>query len=155
MSSPQQPQAKTRAFARVIGPFLTIVTATAIVRAPAMPKLLTEFRANPVWPWVTGAFILLTGLIVVSLHRYWRGAPAIIVSVLGWLTVLKGLFLMALPQTYLSFAGTAVDAVTWWRAGFLAMALVGLYLTFIGWAPAPKRTAAQPARPAPDVRRAA
>lgn len=62
---------------------------------------------------------------------------------------------MALPQTHLSFASTAVDALTWWGAGFLAMALVGLYLTFIGWAPAPTRTAAQPARPASDVPRAA
>ncbi len=155
MSSSQQTQATTRAFARVIGPFLTILTSTAVARASAMPTLLAEFRANSVWPWVTGAFVLLSGLIVVALHQYWRGAPAIIVSVLGWLAVLKGFFLMALPQTYLSFAGTAVDAVTWWRAGFIAMALVGLYLTFIGWAPAPKRTAAQPARPAPDVRRAA
>ncbi|MGB9227218.1 hypothetical protein [Mycobacterium sp.] len=155
MSSSQQTQVTTRAFARVIGPFLTILTSTAVARASAMPTLLTEFRANSLWPWVTGAFILLTGLIVVALHQYWRGAPAIIVSVLGWLTVLKGFSLMALPQAYLSFASTAVDAVTWWRAGFLAMALVGLYLTFIGWAPAPTRTAAQPARPAPDVRRAA
>jgi len=155
MSSSQQTQATTRAFARVIGPFLTILTSTAVARASAMPTLLAEFRANSVWPWVTGAFVLLNGLIVVALHQYWRGAPAIIVSVLGWLAVLKGFFLMALPQTYLSFAGTAVDAVTWWRAGFIAMALVGLYLTFIGWAPAPTRPAAQPARSAPDVRRAA
>jgi hypothetical protein len=155
MNSSQQTQATTRMFARVIGPFLVIVTATAVARASAMRTLLTEFRANSVWPWVTGAFVLLTGLVVVALHQYWRGAPAIIVSVLGWLTALKGFFLMAFAQTYLSFASSAVDAVTWWRAGFIAMALVGLYLIFIGWIPAPSRPTAQPASSAPDVPRAA
>jgi hypothetical protein len=155
MNSSHQTQATTRMFARVIGPFLVIVTATAVARASAMRMLLTEFRANSLWPWVTGAFVLLTGLVVVALHQYWQGAPAIIVSALGWLTALKGFFLIAFPQSYLSFASTAVDAVTWWRSGFIAMTLVGLYLTFIGWLPEPSRTTAEPASSAPDVPRAA
>jgi hypothetical protein len=105
---------------------------------------------------VTGAFILLLGMIVVALHQYWQGVPAIIVSALGWLTVLKGCFLMAFPQNYLSFASTAVDAVTWWRAGFIVMGLVGLFLaSFIGWIPASSRPTAQPASSTPDLPRAA
>ncbi|WP_204807428.1 hypothetical protein [Mycobacterium riyadhense] len=155
MSSLQQTQATTRMFARVIGPFVAIVTATAIARASAMRTMLSDFRANSVWPWVTGAFVLLSGLVVVTLHQHWRDVPAIIVSVLGWLTVLKGFFLMALPQTYLAFASTAVDALTWWRTGFVAMTLVGLYLTFVGWMPVSSPPARRPATAAPDARRAA
>ncbi len=150
--SPSQPtQATTRMFARVIGPFLVIVTATALARGSDMRTLLTEFRANSVWPWVIGAFVLLSGLVVVALHQYWQGGAPIIVSLLGWLTALKGLFLMAFPKTYLSFASTALDAVTWWRPSFIVMAMVGLYLTFIGWVPAPSRATAQPASSTPDA----
>ena len=155
MSSLQQTQTRTRMFARVIGPFLVIITTTAVARSSDMRTLLTDFRANPAWPWVTGAFILLSGLAVVALHQYWKGAAAIIVSLLGWLTTLKGFFLMALPQTYLSFASTAVDAGTSWRAGFIVVALVGLYLAFIGWVPAPSRPAEQPASSTRDLPRAA
>ncbi|HEY1439530.1 MAG TPA: hypothetical protein VGF65_01515 [Mycobacterium sp.] len=145
MNSSQQAQAPTRMFARVIGPFLVIVTATAVAPASAMRTLLTELRAHSVWPYVAGAFVLPTGLVVVALQQYWQGAPAIIVSVLGWLTALKGFFQMAFAQTYPSFASTAVDAVTWWRAGFIAMALVGLSLAFIEWSPAPSQPTSQPA----------
>ncbi len=155
MSSSQQIQARTRLFARVMGPFLVIVTATAVARASDMSPLLKEFRSNSLWSWVTGAFVLLTGLVVIALHQYWQGAAAAIVSLLGWLTALKGFFLMAFPQTYLSFASAAVDAVTWWRLGFIVMALVGLYLTFIGWVPAPSRPSAHAESAAPDVPRAA
>jgi hypothetical protein len=155
MSSSRQTQAATRMFARVMGPFLVVITATAVARASDMRALLTEFGAYSVWSWVTGAFVLLSGLVVVALHQHWRGLPAIIVSVLGWLATLKGLFLMAFPATYLSFASTALDAATWWRTGFVAMAMVGLYLTFIGWIRAPIKTTAQPASSAPDVPRAA
>ena len=142
-------------FARVMGPFLVLLTCTAVARASDMPTLLTDFRANPLWSWVSGAFILLSGLVVLALHPYWQGAAPIIVSLLGWLTTLKGFFLMAFPQTYLSFASTAVGAGTSWRAGFIAMALVGLYLAYIGWVPAPSRPTAQPASSTPDLPRAA
>lgn len=148
-------QTRTRTFARVMGPFLVIVTTTAIARATDMRMLLSEFHASSVWPWVTGAFVVLCGLVVVAGHQCWRGMPAIIVSVLGWLTTLKGFFLMALPQTYLSFAGTGVGATTWWRTGFIVVALIGLYLTYVGWAPAPIEAAEQPASSAPDAHRAA
>ena len=155
MNSSEQSQATTRMFARVLGPYLVIVTITAAVRASHMRALLGEFGANSAWPWVTGALVLLCGLVVIALHPYWRGATAVIVSVLGWLTALKGLFLLAFPQAYLSTAGSALDAVTWWRAAYVVLALVGLYLTLIGWAPAPSRPTSQTAKSAPDLPRAA
>lgn len=155
MNSSLPTQTGTRKFARVMGPFLVIVTATAIARTSDMRMLLTEFRASSVWPWVTGAFVLLCGLVVVALHQCWRGMPAIIVSLLGWLTSLKGFFLMAFPQTYLSFAGTAVGAIAWWRTSFMVVALIGLYLTFVGWVPAAIETPEQPASSPPDAHRAA
>ena len=149
MSISEQTSTATRMFARVIGPFLVIISATAVARAADMRSLLTDFRSNAMWPWVTGAFVLLFGMVVVGLHQCWRGAPAIVVSTLGWLTVLKGFFLMSLPRTYVSFAGTAVGVSTWWRVGFIFMALVGLYLTLVGWSPVPIRSTDQPANSIP------
>jgi hypothetical protein len=102
MSSPQQTKATTRMFARVLGPYLVIVTVTAVARASHMRTLLSEFDANSAWAWVTGAFVRLSGLVVVALHQTWRGAAAIIVSLLGWGTTLKGLVLLVIPQTYIS-----------------------------------------------------
>ena len=98
-----------------------------------MPTLLAQFEANFVWSWVTGAFVLLSGLIVVALHRNWRGAAAIVVSVLGWLTTIKGLLLLVIPQQYLSFGDSVINAKSWWLATLALMALVGLYLTYVGW----------------------
>jgi K+ transporter len=95
MSSPQESQHNTLMFARVLGPFLVISCVTAVVRASDMRALVTAFGANPVWPWVTGAFMLVGGLIVVALHQCWRGAAAVVVSVMGWLLALRGLFLLA------------------------------------------------------------
>ncbi|KWX22518.1 membrane protein [Mycolicibacterium wolinskyi] len=156
MSAPQQSDIRTRVFARVLGPYLIIVTITALARAADMPSLLSQFGENSVWPWVTGAFVLLSGLVVVALHPYWRGVSAIVVSVVGWLTTLKGLFLLAIPQTYLSFGDSMVSADVWWKAIMVVMALVGLYLTYVGWSPAGYQPIVRTRRQsAPDLPRAA
>ena len=83
MSSSQESQHSTRMFARVLGPFLVISCVTAVVRASDMRALVTDFGANPVWPWVAGAFILAGGLIIVALHQCWRRGAAVIVFCYG------------------------------------------------------------------------
>lgn len=154
MSTSQQHQA-TRMFARVIGPFLVIIPATVVLRASDMQMLLSDFTANPVWSWVTGAFVLLFGLVTIALHQYWRSTAAVMVSVMGWLVTLKGLFLLAFPSTYLSFANSAIDAVNSWKASCIVFALIGVYLTYIGWVPASRRPRAQTASTTRDLPRAA
>jgi hypothetical protein len=132
LSASPQSQIRTRTFARVLGPYFVIVPITAVARASLMRTLLSEFSANPVWPWVTGAFVLLSGLVVIALHQYWRSAAAIIVSVVGWLVALKGLFLLAFPHTYLSMANSAIGAGALWRTVEICVAVAGLYLTYYG-----------------------
>jgi hypothetical protein len=155
MASSHQPQNRTRMFARVMGPYLAIIAATAALRPADMRAMLSGFEADPLWSWVTGAFILLLGLVVIALHPYWRGAAAIIVSALGWLVAVKGLFLVAGPHTYFSMANTAVEAMTWWRTGAAVEVLIGLYLAYVGWVPARTSAVPRPASSTPDLPRAA
>jgi hypothetical protein len=142
-------------FSRVLGPLLVIVDATAVARASYMQTLLSQFEANSLWTWVTGAFILLFGLIVVAGHQYWHGAAAIIVSLLGWLITLRGLLLFAFPQAFVSLANRMIGAQASWVAACIVFALVGLYLTYVGWAPVPNRPKSQAAQSTPDLHQAA
>lgn len=131
----------TRRFARVIGPFLAIITATAAARAPDLWAQIPELPANPLWTWVTGTFTLLAGLIVIAAHPYWRGVAAFSITGLGWLTVIKGALLVAFPSTIMSLPGGTVDDVGWLRVLYVGFAVLGLYLTYVGWG-RPSQTAA-------------
>jgi hypothetical protein len=122
-------------FARVLGPYFLIVPATIAVRASYMQTLLSEFGANPMWPWLYGAILLFSGLMIIAFHQYWRGAAAIIVSLLGWFLAVRGVLLLTVPQT-LTSAGNALTRPVSYplvRVFFAALALVGLYLTYVGW----------------------
>lgn len=84
-----QSDARTRVLARVFGPYVAALTVTALARASDMGRLVSGLGANFLWSWVTGSLVLLIGLVAIASHQCWRSAPAIIVSVLGWLITLK------------------------------------------------------------------
>ena len=155
MVATKEPPTSTRMFARVLGPFLVIVDLVAVVRSPDTQAVLSEFESNSLWSWVAGAFVLLFGLIVVAGHQHWRGTAPIIISVLGWLVTLRGLLLLAFPKVFVSVAHSVVGAQAWWVTLCIAFSLVGLYLTYVGWAPAPKRSTPRAARSGRDLPRAA
>lgn len=155
MNVSQQSEARTRMFSRVLGPFLVIVDVTAVARASDIQTLLSQFEANSLWTWVTGAFVLLFGLIMVASHQCWHGAAAIIVSALGWLVTLRGLLLLAFPKALVSMANGMVGAQAWWIALCIAFALIGLYLTYVGWVPSPRRATPRAPRAASKLGRAA
>ena len=64
---------RTRAFARVIGPFVAVVTVIVAIRLPDVTGLVDDLFANTVLPWMLGAMMLIAGLIVIAFHQYWRG----------------------------------------------------------------------------------
>lgn len=136
--SPSDSQARTRMFARVVGPFLAVVTVAALVHPPDLSHVSVA-GPNALWIWTAGAFTLLAGLVVIALHPFWRGAAAIILSTLGWLTAVKGFLLVAFPATLIAVGGTAGNPRSWWLGSYVVFAVVGAYLTYVGWAPVSSR----------------
>lgn len=142
-------------FARVLGPFFVIACITALARASEMPALISDFGANVLWSWVAGSFVLIGGLIMIALHSYWRTPAAILVSILGWLVALRGLLLLAFPTAFISMANSVIGMGALWRAVCIGFAVIGIYLTFVGWMPARRRSESPSVSATPDLPRAA
>lgn len=128
---------RTRSFARVLGPFIAVVTAIVAIRAGSIGSLLTSFSTDPMWPWLLGALLFGGGLFIVAFHQYWRSIAAVIISLFGWFLLLRGFVLLAAPQLIVEGAEAATEttsaALGAVRAGFGLLALCGVYLTYVGW----------------------
>ncbi len=133
MSATPEARARTRAFARVIGPFLVIVLAIIAVRAPSVGTILPAFFGNAALVWITGAMMLLGGLLIIAHHQYWSSLAAILISLFGWFVALRGLTLLAAPQLIKSGAAVATNMMPIVQIGFGLLMLIGLWLTFVGW----------------------
>jgi hypothetical protein len=124
---------RTRAFARVIGPFLAIVPGVIVIRGQGIGPILKAFFENEALVWFAGAFLLFSGIVIIANHQYWSSAAAIMISLFGWFLALRGMVLLAAPQLIARGADVAMNSLPALRIGFSILILVGLWLTYIGW----------------------
>ena len=133
MPATSESQARTRAFARVMGPWLVIVPGIIVMRMPDMGALMSGFFENTGLIWFAGGLLLFCGLLIIAFHQYWSSPPAIAISLFGWLLALRGFVLMAAPQLIERAAAASMGALPIVRIGFGILVLFGLWLTFVGW----------------------
>jgi hypothetical protein len=133
MPATPEARARTRAFARVIGPSLVIVPAIVAVRAPETGATASAFFQNEALVWITGGWLLFAGLLIIANHQYWSGLSAILISLFGWFLALRGVALLAAPQLYASATSAALNVMPVVQTGFGVLVLIGLWLTFAGW----------------------
>jgi hypothetical protein len=124
--------ARTRAFARIIGPWLVIVPGVIAVRAPDMSALAADFFKSPLFIWFSGALLLFAGLLIIAFHQHWSSVAAVLISLFGWVLALRGVALLAAPALY-ERVGTVLEAVSVIRSIFGVLVAIGIYLTYVGW----------------------
>jgi hypothetical protein len=127
---------RTRSFARVIGPFVASATLIVAIRLPDLTGLVDDLFANAVLPWILGALMLASGLMVIAFHQYWYSVTAVLISLFGWFVALRGLTLMAFRSAIETGAGDTLSSpglLVAARIFFLLLTLMGLWLTYVGW----------------------
>ncbi len=95
-------------------------------------KIYRELDKQSFAVFVFSIFAIPAGIIHIQAHNLWNTLPEIIVSVLGWGLLIKGIIFAIAPR----FVGRTAD----WEAksklvplaGFL-MLVLGAYLTWIGY----------------------
>jgi hypothetical protein len=133
MPATSESKVRTRAFARVIGPFLVIVPGILVVRAPGLGTILSAFFQNEALVWMMGALLFFCGLLIIAYHQYWSSPAAVMISLFGWFLAIRGFILLAAPQLILRGGTASMQMVPAVQVGFSLLVLIGLWLTYVGW----------------------
>jgi hypothetical protein len=89
---------------------------------------------------VLGATTLALGLAMILAHNIWSGsAAAVVVTVVGWITLVKGLLFLFLPTGLEAafFLGTLHYAQLFYVYMSISLA-IGIYLTYAGFTSKPQ-----------------
>ena len=141
MPATTQSIARTRGIARVAGPFLAVTPAIILTRTADLPGIVLAFFGDPALVFIIAAIMLIAGLAIIAHHQYWSSAAAIAISLLGWYLTLRALALMLAPRLYedATVSGLTMTPAIWAGAGL--MAVIGLWLTYVGWIARPQSVA--------------
>jgi hypothetical protein len=87
--------------------------------------LIGEAVRSPMQIYIAGLLALAGGLAILNAYRAWTADWRVVVTVLGWLMVIGGLFRIVLPRLT---AGLAIAIYS----GSVAMAVVGVIVLIVG-----------------------
>ncbi|MGE0664197.1 MAG: hypothetical protein AB7P05_14480 [Hyphomonadaceae bacterium] len=125
--------ATTRFCARIIGPLLLIIGAIVLVRFDDLALMIPAILEDSALTFVTGIFTLIVGMVLFVAHHHWSGATAILISILGLATIVRGVLLLLVPDVAANFAAQALAAgPAPWIAGGVTL-LIGAWLSYAGW----------------------
>ena len=142
--------------ARLMGPVLLIIgigmAVGLMLEGEGYSSLLREFIGSRSLIFVTGILALVAGLVIVNTHNLWVQDWRVLVTVLGWLLVIRGVTLLVFP----GIVQTLGDRVLASQAGIVAGAaftfVIGAILCIKGyedlWQQGPARRAVAAVAPA-------
>ncbi|MDP3739023.1 MAG: hypothetical protein Q8R02_16635 [Hyphomonadaceae bacterium] len=125
----------TLQLARVYGLAIIILAVAALATPTRMGAAIADFERSPGLTLVTAIFTLFLGLALVVLHNHWTDLLAGLVSLMGWVILIKSLLLLAAPAGLLKFAsaaGASPGRVRLWGVIVLILGAVFLALGLLG-----------------------
>ena len=88
---------ETRFLSRLLGLYCLIIALTMLAQRPVTVVTVAALLHDRPLMYVLGVLCLFAGLAMVLVHNVWSGgAAAVIVTLIGWLTLLKGLAFIGL-----------------------------------------------------------
>lgn len=90
-------------------------------------KLLEVFYKDITAMYIGGFVALVAGVALVTFHNDWVKSWEVLVTILGWIALVKGVMLLAFPSSILDFSKSIVKTK---QLGNYAMVVVALGLVF-------------------------
>ena len=142
----------SRYIARLMGPVLLLIGIGMIMgmltEGEGYSSLMKEFIGSRALIFITGALALVAGLAVVNAHNLWVPDWRVIVTILGWLLIVRGIMNLVFPATVQTLGDRMIASHAGVVAGAAFTIALGAILSIMGyedlWNEEARRSAAKP-----------
>jgi len=114
---------------KVVGAYLLIVGIAYMVRVDLFQEALREFTESPAFMVFGAVLSLIIGLLMVFGHNVWEWNWRVVVTIVGYLSLLKGIMNLFYPEWARYFAEMYRDKTAYTITGGVTIFL-GLYLLY-------------------------
>jgi hypothetical protein len=125
---------RTIFLSRLIGLYCILAAASMGVRKASVIQTVVALLHDGPLMFILGVLTLSAGLAMVLAHNRWSGAAEAVVTIVGWITLLKGLlFLFLTPEAEADLFLTKLHYEQFFFLYLAISFLIGLYLTYAGF----------------------
>lgn len=119
--------------AKILGIFYIVLGVGILVNRKALPKVVDDFFNNAGLTFIGGITTLIIGLVIVAFHNVWPGHWSLIITVIGWLALIKGATLIIRPQIVAAIARPFKENAFLLGVGGCFSLALGIFLIIMGF----------------------
>jgi hypothetical protein len=125
---------KTRFIARLAGLYCLIAALAMLLHPQGTIETVTALAHDRALMFIVGIFTVAAGLAWVLAHNLWSGGTTTVaVTVLGWVTLLKGLLLLLSPASSADLWLVHMQYARYMPLYASISLLLGVYFTYAGF----------------------
>ena len=124
----------SRFLAKMIGLSLCLLALTMLVNRDGALIAFAALARDSASLWVSGMVGMTAGVALVLSHNLWTGGvPTIVVTMVGWIILIKSVVALMVPQGFVEDLTGKVLTPPFLLADGVALLALGLYLTIAAY----------------------
>ena len=119
--------------ARIFGLCYLIIGACLLYNRKAFQRIMEDFCKSAALVFFGGLFALVIGVVIVLRHNIWVANWTVMITIIGWLALIKGIWLIAFPNTVSTFMQAYQKNENLVIVHSIAALILGAILTYFGF----------------------
>lgn len=119
--------------AKAIGLYMLFISITYLVNKKRFKNLLMNMMNNAELMLITGFIALILGILIVVSHNIWVKDWRIIITIVGWMALMKGVNIILFPEFLINFSKKWIQNNVAYYSTFILTFLIGAVLLYYGY----------------------
>ncbi|HLB52961.1 MAG TPA: hypothetical protein VJK48_04560 [Chlamydiales bacterium] len=118
--------------AQVIGSYLFLASLAMLVHQARFKKTTNDLVSNPTLLTLSGMLSLIAGLLIVVDHNIWVPYWPVLITIIGWILLIKGLMKLFTPDAVVKVTKDMQGSMSYTLLAWIRLA-VGVVLIWAGF----------------------
>jgi hypothetical protein len=132
-SAPEADMLTSIFIAKLMGPILFVVGISILINEKSTRAMAKEVLGSHALIYIFGIVDLLLGLVLVTVHNVWVADWRVIITVIGWLSIVRGLVRILFAPRIIKIAPKLLRKQGMFMGIAIVMLIVGAVLSFYGY----------------------
>ena len=119
--------------ARIYGICCLVVGIGILLNREFYRKVMEDYCKNAALMLFTGFFPLFVGLVIILIHNVWVANWTVIITIFGWIALIKGIWLVVFPKTVPKFMEAYAKNYSLFTVHAIVALIFGAFLTYMGY----------------------
>jgi hypothetical protein len=119
--------------ARLLGPLFLIVGASVLLNPKAFRDIAAEVVKSVTLVYLFGFLDFAAGLAIVLTHNLWVADWRVLITLVGWLLLIRGAVRILIPETVMGYAAKVIRNKQLMPVAGVVTGIIGLVLCYFGY----------------------